>query len=122
MIRRLLPVMIVLVAACEGGHDAPQYQAAVGGDATRGAVLIRAMGCGSCHTIPGIRGANGAVGPPLDFFSRRTYIAGQFPNSPSNLVSWLRDPPALQPGTAMPKLGLSDQQARDIAAYLYTLS
>jgi cytochrome c1 len=61
------------------------------------------------------------VGPPLDFFSRRTMIAGELPNTPDNLVRWIENPPSVEAGTAMPKLGLSDEQARDVAAYLYTL-
>ena len=48
-------------------------------------------------------------------------IAGELPNSPPNLVRWLLNPPSVEPGTAMPDLGLTDQQAHDIAAYLYTL-
>jgi cytochrome c len=78
-------------------------------------------GCGSCHVIPGIHNAKGLVGPPLMFFSRRTMIAGELPNSPENLVRWLKDPPSVEPGTAMPDLGLTDKQAQDVAAYLYTL-
>lgn len=111
----------VLVSACVGGRSETGYAPAVGGDARRGAQVIRQFNCGSCHTIPGIRGANGVVGPPLYFFSRRTYIAGELPNSGENLVRWVRDPRSVEPGTAMPKLGLDDQQARDVAAYLYTL-
>jgi cytochrome c1 len=61
------------------------------------------------------------VGPPLTSWSRRTFIAGQIPNTPDNLVRWLRNPRAIEPGTAMPGLGLDDRQARDVAAYLYTL-
>jgi cytochrome c len=76
---------------------------------------------GTCHTIPGIYTARGVVGPPLYFFGRRTMVAGELPNTPENLVRWLRNPPGVEPGTAMPNLGLSDQQAQDIAAYLYTL-
>jgi cytochrome c len=91
------------------------------GNPQRGKVLIRDYGCGSCHTIPGIYTARGLVGPPLMFFSRRTMIAGELPNSPDNLVRWLRNPKAVEPGTAMPDLGLSNDQAQDIAAYLYTL-
>ena len=83
--------------------------------------LIEAKGCGSCHTVPGIYSARGLVGPPLYFFGRRTMIAGELPNTPDNLVRWLRDPKAVEPGTAMPNLGLTQQQAQDIAAYLYTL-
>jgi cytochrome c1 len=61
------------------------------------------------------------VGPPLTSWSRRTFIAGEVPNTPDNLVRWLRNPRAIEPGTAMPALGLDDRQARDVAAYLYTL-
>jgi cytochrome c1 len=71
--------------------------------------------------IPGINGADGLVGPPLILFARRTYVAGELPNTPSNLIRWIQDPPAVEPRTAMPALGLSEQQARDVAAYLYTL-
>lgn len=112
---------VVLLSACVGGRSERSYSPSVGGDARRGAQVIRQFNCGSCHTIPGIRGANGVVGPPLYFFSRRTYIAGELPNSGENLVRWVRDPRAVEPATAMPKLGLDEQQARDVAAYLYTL-
>ncbi len=114
--------LVPLLAACEGGRTDPRYVAATGGNAKRGAELIYRYKCGSCHTIPGVRAADGVVGPPLDFFSRRTYIAGQLPNNAENLVRWLRNPPAVEPGTAMPAVGLTEQQARDVAAYLYTLS
>lgn len=95
--------------------------ASSGGDATRGEQIIRDVGCGSCHDIPGIREAKGRVAPPLTFFAERTYIAGRVPNTPDNLVRWIEDPQAVEPGTAMPKLGLDEPQARDVAAYLYTL-
>lgn len=111
--------MVTIAAGCRGDRIDRGSPAATGGDVQRGAQLIRSIGCGRCHSIPGIRGADGAVGPPLTSFARRTYIAGQLPNSPDNLVRWLVDPPAVEPGTAMPALGLSAQQARDIAAYLY---
>jgi cytochrome c1 len=91
------------------------------GSPDRGKQLIESYGCGSCHTIPGIHTARGMVGPPLMFFSRRTMIAGELPNSPENLVLWIRNPKMVEPGTAMPTLGLSDDDAHDVAAYLYTL-
>ena len=79
------------------------------------------FGCGGCHTVPGVNGASGMVGPPLGSWSRRSYIAGNLANTPENLVRWIMDPHAIEPGTAMPDVGLDEQQARDVAAYLYTL-
>jgi len=91
------------------------------GNAERGATLIRAYGCASCHVIPGIGGHHGQVGPPLTSFGRRHYIAGLLANTPESLVAWLIDPPAVEPGTAMPDLGVTPEHALDIAAYLYTI-
>ena len=110
--------------ACRGNN--PTYAVAYaprvsGGDAPRGVLVIETYGCGSCHTIPGVRNANGLVGPPLLWWSRRSFIAGELPNTPENLVRWIRSPQSVEARTAMPTLGLSDQQARDAAAYLYTL-
>lgn len=92
-----------------------------GGDADRGRAAIEGFGCGACHLIPGVTGARGMVGPPLTMFARRSYIAGQLTNQPDNLVRWIQDPQAVEPGTAMPNLGVVPQVARDMAAYLYTL-
>mgnify|MGYP003287333791 CR=1 FL=1 len=64
---------------------------------------------------------NGVVGPPLGGIARRTFIAGQLPNRPEVLVAFLRDPPALVPSTGMPDTGVTREEARQIAAYLYTL-
>ena len=87
----------------------------------RGARLIQQYGCGGCHTVPGVDRADGLVGPPLTRFGARSYIAGELPNSEDNLRRWIRDPQAVEPGTAMPDLGVSEIDARDIAAYLFTL-
>lgn len=92
-----------------------------GGDPARGKAAIGRYGCGSCHTIPGIRGANGLVGPPLAGIASRAYIAGVMQNTPDNLIQWVLDPPRVDQKTAMPKLGVADAEARDIASYLYTL-
>jgi cytochrome c1 len=84
----------------------------------RGAALIIANGCGTCHSIPGIAGARGNVGPPLDHIGTRVFIAGMLRNTPDNMVRWLKDPQAVIPGNAMPNMNLSDAQARDITTYL----
>ena len=109
----------LLLAGC-GGGDAPAPVLA-GADAARGAALVDAYGCGSCHVVPGVRGARGVAGPPLDRWARRDFIAGALPNTPANLVLWIVEPGAVEPGTAMPDVGASEADARDMAAYLFTL-
>lgn len=91
------------------------------GNAEHGAVLIQHLGCGGCHIIPDISNAKGVVGPPLTGLSRRVYIAGMLRNTPDNLELWIRNPQAVVPGNVMPAMGIDRQDARDIAAYLYTL-
>ena len=122
--RRVPPVAsiaaLVLVAACSGGPVQDTAGAVAGGDASRGEAIIRAVGCGSCHEIGQIRTARGLVGPPLEHMGRRTTIAGVLPNTPENLVRWVMHPQAVQPGTAMPDLGLDEAQAQDVTAFLYT--
>lgn len=93
----------------------------LGGEPRRAAAAIRKYGCNTCHKIPGIRGAAGHVGPPLDELGLRLYLAGRLRNTPENLVRWIRTPQSIEPGTVMPNLGVTDRDARDIAAYLFTL-
>ncbi|RIK92069.1 MAG: cytochrome C [Proteobacteria bacterium] len=90
------------------------------GDPRRGAALVRAYGCGGCHAIPGVTGANGRVGPSLVGLAGRTTLAGRIPNTPSNLVRWIQHPQAVSPGTIMPEMGVADADARDLAAFLLT--
>lgn len=78
-------------------------------------------GCTACHRIPGIVGADTHVGPPLDGLAPRKYLAGSLPNTPANLVRWIREPRAIAPGTAMPAVPVARQDAIDMAAYLYSL-
>lgn len=117
-VTRLLTAALLAVAsaACEAaGPD--NFE----GDARRGADLVKQYKCGACHDIPGIAGANGNVGPPLHRIGTRTYIAGYIWNSPDNMADWIEDPQKALPGNAMPKMGIPQKDARDIAAFLYTL-
>ncbi len=91
----------------------------LGGDVARGRRLVKAYGCSGCHTIPGVRDARGLVGPRLDNLLDQAYVAGVVPNTPQNLMAWIRHPRQLSPRTAMPELGVKEQDARDIAAFLY---
>jgi cytochrome c2 len=91
------------------------------GDALSGRALLVNYGCGACHRIPGIAGADGSVGPALAGLRQRAYIGGVLPNEPGGLVRWIVDPTVHSPNTAMPDLGVTEAEARDMAAYLYTL-
>jgi cytochrome c2 len=131
--KRFTPLLLtlgVLMGASVAGYLAirglnqdprPPIWYVPGGDAAEGRRLIGKYGCGACHVIPGVRGAAGKVGPDLTAFNRRIYIGGETTNEPANLIRWIEDPQAIAPGSAMPDLGVSESEARDIAAYLYTL-
>lgn len=110
----------IAVAGCRQ-DPAPRPPGASVGDPTAGALAIDAYGCGACHSIPGIEDADSFVGPPLHNWSERSFIAGTLPNDLPNLVAWIQDPDGVEPDTAMPDLGVSEADARDIAAYLLTL-
>jgi cytochrome c len=110
-----------LLSGCIGSNPMGDYQSSTIGNPATGKALMQSYGCGSCHVIPGIRTARGMVGPPLLYYSRRTIIAGELPNTPANLAAWIENPVSIEPGTAMPNLGVTDTQAHDMAAYLYTL-
>jgi len=114
----VLTTIAMAVAGC--GRPVPRF-ADFGGHPVEGSIVIGRAACGSCHAIPGISDARGMVGPPLGHIAERTIIAGVLPNTPPNMVHWLKDPQSVIPGNAMPNSHLSDQEARDVAAYLYTL-
>jgi cytochrome c oxidase assembly factor CtaG len=115
----LLAVPCLSLEAARQAHAASPLGAQ--GDWRRGAALIGRLGCGGCHTIPGIDNAKGRVGPPLTGFGDRLYVAGMLPNTPDNLIAWIENPQRIVPGNVMPILGINDSDARDIATYLYTL-
>lgn len=110
----------LLAASCRETGVIPRHRID-GGEPARGARAITAHGCGSCHVIPGVPAAEGRVGPPLTDFADRAYIAGRLPNEPASLLRWIRDPQQVDSLTVMPNLGVSEQDARDIASFLYTL-
>jgi cytochrome c1 len=90
------------------------------GSPRRGRELLTAYGCPACHDIPGAE-TRGMVGPPLTHIASRSYLAGRIPNERIDMEQWLRHPQQLKPNTAMPNLGVTERDARDIATYLATL-
>lgn len=108
--RRLIPLSAMLsLAGCEGAHRHDQAKALI------------ASRCGACHIVPGISSAVGRVGPSLAGIAARQVIAGRFPNNRQILIRWIMHPQELQPGGAMPEMGITQPQAAAIVDYLQTL-
>lgn len=105
-------IATLTLAGCKSPRSRPDPAATV---------ALRQYGCVSCHTIPGVAGANATVGPPLDRLGSRTYIAGTLVNTPSNLSFWIQHPQTVHPGTAMPEMHITAQDADTISRYLETL-
>jgi cytochrome c len=116
-----LTFFVITLSACSRRAAFEMTRESTGGDAQVGEHLIYTYGCGSCHVIPGVAEAIGTVGPSLQGFGSRYYVAGVLINTPRNLFRWVSKPQEIDPRTAMPDLGVTERQARDIAAYLYTL-
>jgi cytochrome c len=113
--------LTMLLAALAAGCSDPSLHPHADGDAQRGKALLQQYGCGACHRIPGVTDARGSSGPPLDRLGRRVFVAGVLANSPSELARWIRAPEAIKPGTGMPNAHVTEQDARDMVAYLYRL-
>ena len=109
-----MAALAVVPLACTSASP----QVVQGGNAQAGMTAITHYGCGSCHTIPGVKGATALVGPPLIHWSRRSFIAGKLANTPANLEHWVEDPQSVWPGNDMPNLGVTASDARNIATYL----
>ena len=117
-LRGLTLVAALLLGGCDDSSLLVVPDVGVG-DAEAGHQAFHQFGCTSCHVIPGLVGADTHVGPPLTDMAQRKFLAGVLPNTPANLVRWLREPQTIAPGSAMPNLGVSEQDALDMAAYLY---
>jgi cytochrome c2 len=104
----------------DGGAPVPGCR--VDWESTEGRDYDCVLGCGSCHTIPGIAGAHARVGPSLASFGTHFYVAGVLSNQPGNLTHWIEHPQSIHPQTVMPELGVDASDAADMAAYLYSLN
>lgn len=112
--------VLVFLCGCSGEvNGVPEPRDIPASTIASGRRLIASYGCGTCHNIPGVPGADSMAGPPLKCFYQRTYIAGRLANNKENLVKWIRRPQEIEPGNAMPDLGVSEEEASDIADYLY---
>lgn len=120
-------LFLALVAGCSSekppgqGGEGTATAAAASGDAANGKKLIDQYACLSCHTIPGFDGPQGSMGPTLEAFASRKVIAGGIANERRTVAAYLQNPQAVDPQNRMPPLGISEAEARDITAYLFTL-
>jgi len=116
--------LIFAAKMADNRHEEARLQekaeAMTGGSVARGKLAFARYGCGGCHTLGGIAQAHGSVGPPLDGVAARAIIGGKLENKPDNLEMWIENPQKVTPGTAMPNLGVTPNDARDLAAFLYT--
>jgi cytochrome c2 len=118
-LRATLALLLAFVASASLAQESiPSLSA---GSPGHGAELIAQKGCGACHTIPGIAGADGLVGPPLTLMGKRVFVAGLLRNTPQNLAAWVLEPQRFVPGNAMPSTGLTESEALGVAAYLETI-
>jgi cytochrome c len=121
----MVPFVILAIAiALLSRYQLPKQSQAIvpGGNVERGRMALQSWGCGSCHTIPGVTGAYGKVGPNLEEVGMHSFIAGHLENTPDNMILWIMKPQEISPGNGMPDTGVTENMARDMAAYLYSLS
>lgn len=111
---------LLLISACEENQENTEQRVADARPAAGKSIIFK-VGCGVCHVIPGVPGANGTVGPSLERFAERNLIGGVVPNRPELLAQWVRDAPSLIAETGMPDLPITEEEARNVAEYLYTL-
>jgi cytochrome c1 len=116
-----LMALAALTTSLAGCGSGPKPPAGVQGDPEIGKLALTQYACQSCHKIPGVIGSDVYVGRPLEGLAKRRFIAGNLLNNQDNLMHWIRDPQSVYPDTAMPNLGVSEKDARNISAYLLTL-
>jgi mono/diheme cytochrome c family protein len=105
--------------AGQAGHPARAARPAYAqGDAERGRLALTQYACNACHQIPGVTGPATLVGPPLHGLATRQYIANHLPNNAARLAQWIQQPQHIHPQSAMPNMGVTESDARDMAAYL----
>jgi cytochrome c2 len=125
-VKRLI-LLILLLAACQRAEtpqppsSAPPPPASAG-NTESGKQLIARYGCGVCHVIPGVEGAEGMLGPSLEGVASRPAISeGAVQNTPANLAKYIQSPGSLNPQSRMPPMGVNADEAQDITAFLLTL-
>jgi cytochrome c oxidase subunit II len=84
-----------------------------------GEKLWTAKGCLACHALNAVDAPKGMVGPNLANVGARSYLAaGTLKNTDENMARWIRDPQAIKKGVLMPNLGVTEEEARALVAFL----
>ena len=109
-----LPVNLALFAAAAAvvwlaGTRVAGYASTIAERTGIGKAVVGALLLGGITSLPEVATTGTAA------------ASGNAYNTPDNLAAWIRRPDSVEPGTVMPTLGVSEQDARDIAGYLYTL-
>ncbi len=106
-LRITLAAIILLTGAFGCQRTEPHEPLPVSAEVGEGLYALRR--CSTCHAIDG---SGGRIGCDLSRVARR--------REKDWIVRWLRDPQAVRPGTRMPDMGLSEEEALAIAEYLAT--
>ena len=120
--KRAVLVTILLALACSKAEK-PATESAPPppiGNATAAKAHMEKYSCQACHVIPGM-GPGGALGPDLTGFGSRPTLNARVPKNPQAVAAYLLNPTAIDAQTSMPAVGLSEEEAKDIAAFLETL-
>lgn len=112
---------LLMFAACKKDIRKAASEMTGGGDPDAGKSTLARRNCNACHKIPGVESSRATGGPSLEHWTQHELIAKRYPNTPENLMHWIQDPRAMVDTTYMPSMGVQEKEARDIAAYLYTL-
>jgi len=121
-----LVVVVALVLGGAGGNYLRDEQQKrlnatrmTGGEPEKAQAAIKQYGCAACHDIPGLKWPGGLAAPSLSGVAQRLYLGGAVENTPDNLVRWIVNPKEFSSKTAMPVTGITEAEARNVAAYLY---
>ena len=121
LVGTMLVLLAVTMTASENAMASPEAKA-LAMASPEAKALLKTKACGSCHFIPGVKGAYGKAGPALKGLSKRVRIVGgTLQNNTKNLKAWLKNPKSIKPGTLMPNMGLSDEEIEIVVKYLNTL-
>jgi cytochrome c len=118
-VKRVL-LLLILITACRP-EEIPIVKVDLAGNPARGKLLIEQYGCHACHSVPGIEGPAGMIGPGLEHSATRPLIAEKIPNTVENMQRYLENPQAVNPEGTMPNLNVTPEDARDLTAFLLTL-